>query len=214
MKCNLMSVGQLIEKGYSVTMEDETLKLYNPLKKLILQSKLTKNRTFKTSIVNKEQICYKASVKDEESELWHKRYGHLNYRSLCLPKTKNMVIGELNVKIPEKSCSICLVGKHSRSAFKSDLKMRAKHVLNVVHSDICGPIETPTYSGNKYFITFVDEYSRMLWLYLIKLKSEALEVFKKFKVLVENQSGMKLKILRTDGGGEYTSRDFESYCSN
>jgi len=60
----------------------------------------------------------------------------------------------------------------------------------------------------------VDEYSRMLWLYLIKLKSDALEDFKKFKVLAEKQIGMKLKILRTDGGGEYTSRDFETYCTN
>jgi len=101
MKCNLMSVRQLIEKGYLVTMENDTLKLYNPEKKLILQSSLTKNRTFKTSIVIKEEMCYKVSTKDDEFELWHKRYGHLNYRSLCLLKTKNMVIGELNVKIPE-----------------------------------------------------------------------------------------------------------------
>jgi len=208
MKCNLMSVGQLIKKGYLVTMENDTLKLYNLEKKLILQSSLTKNRTFKTSIVIKEEMYYKALVKDDESELWHKRYGHLNYRSLCLLKSKNMVIGELNVKIPKKSCSICLVGKHSRSAFKSELKMRAELVVNVVHSDICGPIEVPTYSGKIYFITFVDKYSRMLWLYSINLKSDALKVFQKFKVLAEKQSGLKL------GGGEYTSRDFESYCTN
>jgi len=129
MKCNLMSVGQLIKKGYSVTMENDTLKLYNPNMKLILQSNLTKNRTSKTNIMIKEKLCYKASVKDDESKLWHKSYGHLNYRSLCLLKSKNMVIGELNLKIPKNSCSICLVGKHSSSAFKSDLKMRAKHVL-------------------------------------------------------------------------------------
>lgn len=141
-----MSVGQLMEKGYSVTTENDTLKLYNPKKKLILQSNLTKNRTFKTSIVIKEEIFYKTSIKDEEYELWHKRYVHMNYRSLCLLKSKNMVIGELNVKIPENSCMICLVGKHYRSAFKSDLKTRAKHVLNVVHSNICGHIEVPTYS--------------------------------------------------------------------
>ena len=92
--------------------------------------------------------------------------------------------------------------------------MREKHVLNVVYYNICGPIEVPTYSGNRYFITFVDENSRMLWLYLIKAKSDALEIFQKFKVLAEKQSGMKLKILRTDGGGEYTSKYFESYCTS
>jgi len=129
-------------------MENDTLKLYNPEKKLILQSNLTKNRTFKTNIVIKEEIFYKALIKDEESELWHKRYVHMNYRSLCLLKSKNMVIGELNVKIHENSCRICLVGKHYRSAFKSDLKMRAKHVLNVVHSDIYLDLYKYTYSGN------------------------------------------------------------------
>jgi len=131
MKCNLMSVGQLIEKGYSVTMENDNLKMYNPEKKLIMRLNLTKNRTFKTSIMIKEEIWYKASIKDQESELWHKRDGHFNYGILCQLKSKKMVIGELNVKIPENSCSICLVGKHSR----------------------------------------------MLWLYLIKAKSDALEVF-------------------------------------
>ena len=164
--------------------------------------------------VIKEEMCYKASVRDDEFELWHKSYVHLNYRSLCLLKSKNVVIGELNVKIPEKSCSICLVGKHSRSAFKSDLKTSAKHVLNVVHYDMCGPIKVPTYRGNRYFIIFVDEYSRMLWLYMIKVKSDALEVFQKFKMLAEKQCSMKLKILRTYGGGEYTSRDFECYCTS
>ena len=63
MKCNLMSVGQLIEKGYSVTMENDTLKLYNSEKKLILQSNLTKNKTFKTSIVIKEEMSYKFQLK-------------------------------------------------------------------------------------------------------------------------------------------------------
>jgi len=80
-----------------------------------------------------------------------------------------------------------------------------------VHFDICGPIVVPTYSGNIYFIIFVDEYSRMLWLYLINAKSDALKFFQKFKALSEKQSVKQLKILRTDGGGEYTLKDFESY---
>jgi transposase InsO family protein len=68
--------------------------------------------------------------------------------------------------------------------------------------------------GSKYFITFVDEHTRMMWLYTIKLKSEALEVFKKFKVLTETESGKSIKTLRTDGGGEYTSKSFEEFCCN
>jgi len=65
-----------------------------------------------------------------------------------------------------------------------------------------------------YFITFEDERTRMLWLYTLKLKSEALEGFKRFKILVEKESEKAIKILRTDGGGEYTSKNFEELDSN
>jgi transposase InsO family protein len=81
----------------------------------------------------------------------------------------------------------------------------------VVHSNICGPFEVSSLGGSKYLITFVDEYNRMMWLYTIKLKSEALDVFKNFKVLIEKKSDKAIKILRTDGGGEYTSKEFEAF---
>ena len=66
--------------------------------------------------------------------------------------------------------------------------------------------------GNKYFVTFIDEFSRMMWLYLIKAKCEVFSVFKEYKVLSEKQSGKAIKVIRTDGGGEYTSKDVEFFC--
>lgn len=94
-------------------------------------------------------------------------------------------------------------GKSSRLAFKSNLHMRVKEELCVVHSYICRPLKVPIYGGNKYLITFVDEFSRMLWLLLIKAKSEALQIFKDFKAMMERQSGKMTNILRPYGGGEY-----------
>ncbi|MCI27168.1 retrovirus-related pol polyprotein from transposon tnt 1-94, partial [Trifolium medium] len=85
-------------------------------------------------------------------------------------------------------------------------------VLEVVHSDVCGPFDEKSLGGNMYFITFVDEYSRKMWIYLIQTKDEVFDVFKRFKALVENQSSKRMKILITDGGGEYTSKKFESFC--
>jgi len=81
-------------------------------------------------------------------------------------------------------------------------------------SNVCGPFEDHTIGGNRYFVSFVDEHSRKLWVYLIKHKDEVFDVFKKFKTLVENQSEKKIKILRTYGGGKYTSRMFEEFCVN
>ena len=67
---------------------------------------------------------------------------------------------------------------------------------------------------NWYFITFIDDYTRMTWVYFLKERSEALEVFKKFKAMVENQSNRKIKVLRSDQGGEYISKEFEKYCDD
>ncbi|GAU46965.1 hypothetical protein TSUD_143070 [Trifolium subterraneum] len=191
MKCNLMSVGQLLKKGFKAVFEGETLKLFDSKQRLILKTAQSQNRTFKTQVKTIEVECLATSTEDKDSDLWHR-----------------------SVIAPVDTCIICLLGKHHRSSFKSNLPMRSSEVLNVVHSDICGPIDVLSTGGNKYFITFVDEYSRMIWLYHIKAKSEAFEVFKRFKTLVEKQSDKSIKVLRTYGGGEYTSKEFENYCKD
>lgn len=107
---------------------------------------------------------------------------------MCQLKSNEMLIGVSNMKALRSSSIVCLVGKLLKLDFNSSLHMRKRHVLNVVHSDIYGSIEVPNYGGNKCFITFFDELSKMLWLYIIKLKSDTLEVFKEFKGLIEKQS--------------------------
>ena len=82
-----------------------------------------------------------------------------------------------------------------------------KEIHEVIYSDICGPIQVDSIGGNRYFVTFIDDFSQKLWTYLIKKKSEVIEVFTKFKSMVERQSGRKL-----DGGGEYVSKDFDKLC--
>ena len=83
-----------------------------------------------------------------------------------------------------------------------------------MHSDVCGPMHTPSMSGNRYFLTFIDDYSRMCWIYLLRSKADVFFVFKKFKAMVELQSGYSLKRLRTDRGGEFTSNEFNEFCSS
>lgn len=116
--------------------------------------------------------------------------------------------------IPQKLCESCIVGKQARIPFQARLEMRSKEQLEVVQSDICGSLEVPTLAGNRYFIIFIDKFSRMVWVYLIKLKSKALEMFKRFMASVERETGRQVKVFRIDGGGEYTSFHFESFCQN
>ncbi|KAK2421428.1 E3 ubiquitin-protein ligase SPL2 [Trifolium repens] len=90
--------------------------------------------------------------------------------------------------------------------------MRSTQKLEMVLSDVCGPFEVKSIGGNNYFLTFIDDYTRHVWLYLIEKKSEVFIKFKKFKALVEKQSDCSVKKLRTDGGGEYTSLEFAKFC--
>ena len=85
---------------------------------------------------------------------------------------------------------------------------RAVSTLDLIHSDVAGPMPTKSINGCRYFLTFIDDYSRYCWIYFMKLKSEVFETFKSFKAMVENSSNKNIKSIRFDGGGEYVKRDF------
>ena len=102
-----------------------------------------------------------------------------------------------------------MVSKHSK--YRSN---RRDTQLALVHSDLCGPMPNLSLGGASYFMTFIDDYSRKVWVYFLKHKDEALGVFKKFLSFVENQCGKKLKCLRTDNGGEYVSKAFQDFCES
>ena len=90
---------------------------------------------------------------------------------------------------------------------------RAKSVLELIHSNIGGPMSTTALSGAKYFATFLDNHSRKRWIYFLKTKDEVFERFKDFKVMVENSTGKRIKKLRSDNGGECIVKDFTSFCA-
>lgn len=88
----------------------------------------------------------------------------------------------------------------------------AKDVLELVHSDLCGPINPTSNGGKRYLITFIDDFLRKTWVYFLDEKSEAFSIFKSFKVHVKNEAGKTIKALRTDRGGEFCSKEFEEFC--
>ena len=154
MRCNLMSVSQLVEKGFSVSMKDGMLELLDPNLKLVLRSSFSRNRTFQANIKAAEVQCLMVTKINQLSWLWHLRFGHLNFKSLNMLVTNNMVIGLPKLNVPKKGCDVCLIGKQPRNSFNSHLPIRAYSVLGVVHSDVCGAFEVPSLGGNKYFTSF------------------------------------------------------------
>lgn len=105
-----------------------------------------------------------------------------------------------------------VISKQSRNPFSSHTNSKASELLNVIYSNVCGPFDTPPLGGNMYFVSFVDDLSRKIWIYLIKTKSNVYKTFKEFNSLVEKQPGKQIKILRIDGGGEFTLGEFYDFC--
>jgi transposase InsO family protein len=123
-----------------------------------------------------------------------------------------MVCGLPQIDLANHVNEGCVLGKQSRLFFPSGTSWRAKAPLQL-HTDICGPLDPISFfGGNKYFITFIDDFSRKSWVYFLKEKSSALVVFKNFKALAEAKSNCKLVAVRSDRGGEYTSNAFQEFC--
>nr|KYP72522.1 Retrovirus-related Pol polyprotein from transposon TNT 1-94 [Cajanus cajan]KYP72574.1 Retrovirus-related Pol polyprotein from transposon TNT 1-94 [Cajanus cajan] len=122
-----------------------------------------------------------------------------------------MVTSLPQITIPSHVCEECVVSKQHRSQFPNGKSWRAKSVLELVHSDICDPINPSSNGGKKYFITFTDDFSRKTWVYFLQEKSEALSSFKSFKARVETESGKTIKSFRTDRGGEYCLDEFSIF---
>ena len=141
---------------------------------------------------------------DNDMDLWHQRLGHLCEQQLKYMVNKDLVIG---VKLPKATklsfCEGCVEGKMCRKPF-SLVGVRSNRKLQLVHSDVCGPLPTESLGGHKYFVTFTDDYSRWCAVYFMKHRSEVLAKFKEFEALTTTDCELKIRALRTDNGGEYT----------
>ncbi|GJS93931.1 retrotransposon protein, putative, ty1-copia subclass [Tanacetum coccineum] len=102
---------------------------------------------------------------------------------------------------------LCLSGKMARKPYSHQVE-RAKDLLGLIHTDVCGPFRIVSRQGASYFVTFTDDFSRYGYVYLLKHKHEVFETFKVFQKEVENQLGKTIKSLRSDRGGEYMSQEF------
>jgi hypothetical protein len=100
-----------------------------------------------------------------------------------------MVTGLPLVSCKDGVCAGCVLDKHHQYSFDKRASWHASGLLQLVHSDLCGPLSSPSFSGCKYFLTFIDDFSRRTWVYFLKLKSEVFDKFLAYKALVEKQSG-------------------------
>ena len=153
-----------------------------------------------------------STTKEDDYHLWHHRLGHPG--SHILDKISDYVIGLDKLKKSDnmtKVCEACVYAKSHRQPFPKMSTNRAEVILERIHSDLCGPMPVESLKGSRYILTFIDDASRYAHVYFLEKKSETFDTFVKFKTRVERETGNQLKVLRSDGGGEYISKVMEEY---
>ncbi|CAI7922278.1 unnamed protein product [Closterium sp. NIES-54] len=156
----------------------------------------------------------KASSRSGEAdwETWHERLCHVNFPMLQkLVKDGSLKGLEVKGAVKEiRSCPTCLETKFTKFPFSSGTGP-AKAPLTLVHMDVVGPMRAPSLSGSRYFLTIVDDHTRAVWVYPLKTKGEvAAAVLKEWMPRARRESGHKVKVIRTDNGGEFIGADFEA----
>lgn len=228
---NLMSVSQVTDKGYVVVFDKDLCKIYDQCK-VIGNQVLTANRNNGLYKV-KVQCCHASYVGHSISlssrkgtvsanaagcvpmSVWHKRLGHLNQKGMFVLGGGNQCVGVVfqNDNNVPGSCVACVTGKMHVSSFPSASGTRAAEPLNLIHSDVCGPMQVSSWGGARYLLTFTDDNTRKTFGYLMKNKSEVSTHFITFKNMVEKQTGLHIKILRTDNGTEYCNSNLSNFLT-
>ena len=148
--------------------------------------------------------------KAEDIHLSHRRLGHPSFH-LLKHLFPSLV---LNKNVSNLLCETCELGKHHKAFFAPSIN-KSSVPFALVHSDVWGPSRVLSLKGHRWFVIFVDDYSRTTWLYMMKEKREVFSIFKAFHKMVSTQFGTSLKVLRSDQGGEYIDSGLDDYvCSN
>lgn len=213
LRTNLLSVAKMTDQGHRVIFSKNSAVVITKENEEILKADRINNLyIFKSDVSKKNNSKY--LEKSENANLstsldeWHLKLAHLNERTLKKHLNNNGIDIKGNNVI---NCISCIQGKQVQLPFKRNYEDRTSEVLEIVHTDLCGPMRTDSLGRHRYFVVFIDDYSRWTQVYFLRSKTDMLTVFKEFKVDVENQTGRKIKYLQSDNGTETCNQHFEDY---
>lgn len=205
---NLLSVPTITERGHTVIFNKTRAFVKREDGSIILTTTKRENLYVVDEEANRAWNAEHET--DENLQKWHQRYGHVNINDLKKMKTEEMVDGmNLMTKSNEFKYEVCAKCKIHVQPFKNSVH-REREVLNLVHSDICGPMTVESLGGVKYFVTFTDDFTGYTET-MLHNRSDVLEAFKDYKRKVEKQTGQQIRKLRTDNGREYLSNKFKDF---
>ncbi|GKA42394.1 putative ribonuclease H-like domain-containing protein [Tanacetum coccineum] len=222
LKFNLFSVSQMCDKKNSILFNDTECIVLSPNFKLIDESQVLlrvprKNNMYSVdlkNIVPKGGLTFLfAKATSDESKLWHRRLGHLNFKTMNKLVKGNLVRG-LPSKLFEndQTCVACQKGKQHRASCKSKTENSISLPLHLLHMDLFGPTFVKSLMKKMYCLVVTDDYSRFTWVFFLATKDETSGILKSFITGIENLVDHKVKVIRCDNGTEFKNREMNQFC--
>ncbi|GJW80565.1 putative ribonuclease H-like domain-containing protein [Tanacetum coccineum] len=222
LKFNLFSVSQMCDKKNSVLFNDNECIVLSPNFKLIDESQVLlrvprKNNMYSVDLKNIVPkggfTCLFAKATSDESKPWHRRLGHLNFKTMNKLGKGNLVSG-LPSKLFEndQTCVACQKGKQHRASCKSKIVNSISLPLHLLHMDLFGLTFVKSLKKKMYCLVVTDNYSRFTWVFFLDSKDETSGILKSFLTRIENLIDHKVKVIRCDNGTEFKNREMNQFC--
>ncbi|GJR22468.1 putative ribonuclease H-like domain-containing protein [Tanacetum coccineum] len=222
LKFNLFSVSQMCDKKNNVLFTNTECIVLSPNFKLIDESQVLlrvprKNNMYSVdlkNIVPKGGLtCLFAKATSDESKLWHRSLGHLNFKTMNKLVKENLVRG-LPSKLFEndQTCVACHKGKQHKASCKSKTENSISLPLHLLHMDLFGPTFVKSLMKKMYCLVVTDDFSRFTWVFFLATKDETSGILKSFIIGIENLVDHKVKVIRCDNGTEFKNKEMNQFC--
>ncbi|GJQ90376.1 putative ribonuclease H-like domain-containing protein [Tanacetum coccineum] len=219
---NLFSVSQICDKKNYVLFSDTECLVLSPDFKLPDESQILlriprEDNMYSFNmhnIVPKENLtCLAAKATSDESMLWHRRLGHINFKNINKLAKDNLVRDLPSKRFEnDQTCVACLKGKQHRASCKPKLFSSISKPLLMLHIDLFGPTFMSSLMHKKYCLVVTDDYSRFSWVFFLATKDETSEILKNFIREIKNLVDQKVKIIRSDNGTEFKNKVMDEFC--
>nr|GEX33113.1 hypothetical protein [Tanacetum cinerariifolium] len=221
LKFNLFSVSQMCDKKNSVLFtETECLFLSSDFKlpdeSQVLFRVHRKNNMYnvnlKSIVLSRDLTCLFAKAKIDKSNLWYRRMGHINFKTINKLVKGNLVRG-LPIKVfkNDNTCVACKKGKQHRASCKTNHVSSVDQPLFRLHMDLFGLTFVKSLNNKSYSLVVTDDYSRFIWVFFLATKDETSPILKTFITGLENQLSLKVKVIKSDNRTEFKNSDLNQF---
>ncbi|GJU88887.1 putative ribonuclease H-like domain-containing protein, partial [Tanacetum coccineum] len=223
LKFNLFSVSQICDKKNSVLFTDTECLILSPSFKLLDESQVVlrvhrKDDVYSLDLKNivpsGSITCLYANATSDESKLWHRRLGHVNFKNINKLVKGHLVRGlPFKVFVNDYTCIACKKCKKHKVSCKAKLERTIRNPLELLYMDLFVPVLVESINKKKYCLVVTDNFSRFSWVFFLATKDETAEILCKFIIGLENQLNHKVKIIRCDHGTEFKNHAMNEFCA-